>query len=256
MLQVTSVVPTNAGRLLFARLDSLTRARERSRRPAILGARAHLGDRRRGRRRRALRRGQAVRAARRRERGRPRGRRRRRSRATAWSSCCPPTPTWAAPAGRAASRSAARRAPTRCAPGSRSVPDDVDIVVVHDAARPLASRRLFDLVVQAVADGADGAVPALPVADTVKRVDGDRVVETVSREGLVGVQTPQAFRADALRAAHRRRRRRHRRRRARRGQRRRRGRGRGRAAQPEADARRRPRARAGAARRSAHERRA
>ncbi len=56
---------------------------------------------------------------------------------------------------------------------------------------------------QAVADGADGAVPALPVSDTVKRVHDGRVVETVSRDGLVGVQTPQAFRADALRAAHR-----------------------------------------------------
>ena len=64
------------------------------------------------------------------------------------------------------------------------MPDDVDVVVVHDAARPLASRRLFDLVVQAVADGADGAVPALPVADTLKRVDGDRVVETVLARGL------------------------------------------------------------------------
>jgi 2-C-methyl-D-erythritol 4-phosphate cytidylyltransferase len=78
------------------------------------------------------------------------------------------------------------------------------VVVVHDAARPLATRRLFDLVVQAVAGGAAGAVPALPVVDTLKRVDGERVVETVSREGLVGVQTPQAFRADVLRAAHRR----------------------------------------------------
>ena len=54
-----------------------------------------------------------------------------------------------------------------------------------------------------MADGADGAVPALPVSDTVKRVEGDRVVETVPREGLVGVQTPQAFRAGVLRAVHR-----------------------------------------------------
>ena len=85
--------------------------------------------------------------------------------------------------------------------GLAVVPDDVD--VVHDAARPLASRRLFELVVQAVVDGADGAVPALAVSDTVKRVRGDRVVETVARDGLVAVQTPQAFRAEALRAAHR-----------------------------------------------------
>jgi 2-C-methyl-D-erythritol 4-phosphate cytidylyltransferase len=82
------------------------------------------------------------------------------------------------------------------------VPGDADVVVVHDAARPLASVQLFERVVEAVAAGADGAVPALPVPDTVKRVEHDRVVETVPREGLVGVQTPQAFRADALRAAH------------------------------------------------------
>jgi 2-C-methyl-D-erythritol 4-phosphate cytidylyltransferase len=87
--------------------------------------------------------------------------------------------------------------------GLAVVPDDVDIVLVHDAARPLASRKLFDRVVQAVAGGADGAVPAVAVSDTMKRVAGDRVVETVSRDGLVSVQTPQAFRAVALRAAHR-----------------------------------------------------
>ncbi len=87
--------------------------------------------------------------------------------------------------------------------GLALVPDDAEVVVVHDAARPLASRRLFELVVQAIADGADGAVPALPVADTVKRVKGARVVETIPRDGLVGVQTPQAFRADVLRSVHR-----------------------------------------------------
>jgi 2-C-methyl-D-erythritol 4-phosphate cytidylyltransferase len=73
--------------------------------------------------------------------------------------------------------------------GLARVPADADIVVVHDAARPLASRRLFALVVRAVADGADAAVPALPVVDTM-------------RQGLVTVQTPQAFRAAALREAH------------------------------------------------------
>jgi 2-C-methyl-D-erythritol 4-phosphate cytidylyltransferase len=67
----------------------------------------------------------------------------------------------------------------------------------------LASRRLFELVVRAVAGGADGAVPALAVSDTLKRVRDDRVVETVSRDGLMAVQTPQAFRAGVLRAAHR-----------------------------------------------------
>jgi 2-C-methyl-D-erythritol 4-phosphate cytidylyltransferase len=87
--------------------------------------------------------------------------------------------------------------------GLARVPAGADIVVVHDAARPLASPGLYERVVRAVADGADGAVPALPLSDTVKRVDGGHVVETVPREGLVGVQTPQAFRADVLRAVHR-----------------------------------------------------
>jgi 2-C-methyl-D-erythritol 4-phosphate cytidylyltransferase len=86
--------------------------------------------------------------------------------------------------------------------GLTRVPDDVDIIVVHDAARPLASRRLFAVVVRAVADGADAAVPGLPVVDTIKRVDADQVIETVARDGLVAVQTPQAFRAAALRQAH------------------------------------------------------
>lgn len=86
--------------------------------------------------------------------------------------------------------------------GLAAVPDDAEVVVVHDAARPLASARLFADVVAAVDAGADAAVPGIPVADTVKRVDGDRVVETVARDSLVLVQTPQAFRADALRAAH------------------------------------------------------
>jgi 2-C-methyl-D-erythritol 4-phosphate cytidylyltransferase len=95
-----------------------------------------------------------------------------------------------------ASRSASVRA------GLAAVPDSASVIVVHDAARPLASPALFDAVIGAVRGGADAAVPALPVPDTVKRIDGDRVVETVARDGLVAVQTPQAFRADALRVAH------------------------------------------------------
>jgi 2-C-methyl-D-erythritol 4-phosphate cytidylyltransferase len=87
--------------------------------------------------------------------------------------------------------------------GLEAVPGSVDVVVVHDAARPLATDALFTAVIDAVRDGADGAVPGLPVADTIKRVEGERVVETVPRDGLVAVQTPQAFRAGALRAAHR-----------------------------------------------------
>jgi 2-C-methyl-D-erythritol 4-phosphate cytidylyltransferase len=87
--------------------------------------------------------------------------------------------------------------------GLAAVPDDVEVVVVHDAARPLAPPEVFDAVLAAVAAGADGAVPGLPVRDTVKRVAPDgSVVETLDRHALVGVQTPQAFRAGALRAAH------------------------------------------------------
>lgn len=86
--------------------------------------------------------------------------------------------------------------------GLAAVPEAAEIVVVHDAARPLALPSLFEAVIAAVQAGADGAVPALPVADTVKEVDGNRVVTTLRRERLMAVQTPQAFRAERLRAAH------------------------------------------------------
>ncbi len=95
-----------------------------------------------------------------------------------------------------ASRSASVRA------GLAALPTDAEVVVVHDAVRPLAGRVLFEAVVAAVRAGADGAVPGLPITDTVKRVRDDRVVETLDRSELVCVQTPQAFRADALRRAH------------------------------------------------------
>jgi 2-C-methyl-D-erythritol 4-phosphate cytidylyltransferase len=86
--------------------------------------------------------------------------------------------------------------------GLDAIAGSATVVVVHDAARPLAPPSLFDAVISAVRAGADAAVPGLPISDTVKRVDDDRVVETISRDGLVAVQTPQAFRVDALRAAH------------------------------------------------------
>lgn len=87
--------------------------------------------------------------------------------------------------------------------GLALVAPEADIVVVHDAARPLASPRLFALVVQAVRSGAPGAIPGLAVVDTLKQVEGDRVVATVDRDHLVAVQTPQAFAAEVLRRAHR-----------------------------------------------------
>ncbi|MFL5736827.1 MAG: 2-C-methyl-D-erythritol 4-phosphate cytidylyltransferase [Actinomycetota bacterium] len=79
--------------------------------------------------------------------------------------------------------------------------DAGDLVLCHDAARPFASPALFTSVADALVDAA-GVVPVLPMADTVKRVSGDRVLGTVSREDLVLVQTPQAFRFGALRQAH------------------------------------------------------
>lgn len=86
--------------------------------------------------------------------------------------------------------------------GLAAVPGTAEVVVVHDAARPLATADLFASVIAAVRAGADGAVPGLAVADTLKRVDDVRVTATVDRVGLVAVQTPQAFAAGMLRAAH------------------------------------------------------
>ena len=87
--------------------------------------------------------------------------------------------------------------------GLAEVPDECDVICVHDAARPLASVDLFRAVIDAIAPGVDGAVPALPVSDTIKVVDGSgAVVATPERSTLVAVQTPQAFRASVLRAAH------------------------------------------------------
>ena len=86
--------------------------------------------------------------------------------------------------------------------GLAAVPPDVEVVVVHDAARPLAGPELFRAAVEAVRAGAAGAVCAVPVGDTVKRVQGSSVVATVDRSELWAVQTPQAFAAGALRAAH------------------------------------------------------
>ena len=87
--------------------------------------------------------------------------------------------------------------------GLAAVPDHAAVICVHDAARPLATTALFRRVIAAVSAGADGAVPAVPVADTIKIVGADDVVRsTPDRATLVAVQTPQAFRADALRTAH------------------------------------------------------
>jgi 2-C-methyl-D-erythritol 4-phosphate cytidylyltransferase len=81
------------------------------------------------------------------------------------------------------------------------VPDEAAVVLVHDAARPLLGDDVVERVLAALGEGWDGAVPALPLADTVKRVRGDHVVETLDRSELRAVQTPQAFVASALRDA-------------------------------------------------------
>jgi 2-C-methyl-D-erythritol 4-phosphate cytidylyltransferase len=86
--------------------------------------------------------------------------------------------------------------------GLDAVPDDCDIVVVHDGARPLASSELFESVIEAVLAGADAAIPGVSVTDTIKQIDDGCVVGTLDRDDLVAVQTPQAFRAAVLRRAH------------------------------------------------------
>lgn len=99
----------------------------------------------------------------------------------------------------------------RCVPGGPRRRDsvaagltaagDAEIVVVHDAARPLASHGLIEALI-AAARRERAATAAVPCVDTIKRVAGDRVIETLPREQLVAVQTPQAFATDLLRRAH------------------------------------------------------
>ena len=81
------------------------------------------------------------------------------------------------------------------------VPLEADVIVVHDAARPLLSDEVLARVLAPLGEGWHGAVPVVRVADTVKRVRGDEIVETVPRDDLVAAQTPQAFLADVLRTA-------------------------------------------------------
>jgi 2-C-methyl-D-erythritol 4-phosphate cytidylyltransferase len=87
--------------------------------------------------------------------------------------------------------------------GLAAVPAAADVIVVHDAARPFAGPALFAAVLAAVRAGADAAVPGVPVTDTIKQVTADGVVVTTpDRSRLRSIQTPQAFRATALRRAH------------------------------------------------------
>jgi len=77
-----------------------------------------------------------------------------------------------------------------------------DLVLIHDAARPLVSPRIIGAVIAALANGADAAVPLLPVADTLRRRD-DGHWTAVPREGLMRAQTPQGFRFEKILKAHR-----------------------------------------------------
>lgn len=101
--------------------------------------------------------------------------------------------------------------------GLSAVPSSASVIVVHDAARPLAGEGLYVSVISAVAEGADAAVPGVGVVDTLKIVDtpekavtangtaspvSGNVVSTLDRSRIVAVQTPQAFKASALIAAH------------------------------------------------------
>ena len=86
--------------------------------------------------------------------------------------------------------------------GLAEVADDAVVILVHDAARPLVTDDVVERVLAPLSDGWDGAVPGLAVGDTLKRVGADGgVEETVARDGLWAVQTPQAFAADTFRRA-------------------------------------------------------
>lgn len=111
--------------------------------------------------------------------------------------------TGAAPAGVAqmVAGGASRSESVRC--GLAVVPESAEVICVHDAARPFASSELFSRVVAALVDGVVAAIPGMAVADTIKRVDRTgRVLATPPRDELRAVQTPQAFVASVLRAAH------------------------------------------------------
>jgi 2-C-methyl-D-erythritol 4-phosphate cytidylyltransferase len=85
--------------------------------------------------------------------------------------------------------------------GAAEVNEDAAVIVVHDAARPALAEEVLERVLTALNEGWDGAVPALPLTDTIKRVRDGQVVETLPRGELAAAQTPQAFLAPILREA-------------------------------------------------------
>ncbi len=81
--------------------------------------------------------------------------------------------------------------------GVAAVPEGTEIVLVHDAARPLVLPEDIDACIEAAVEHG-GAILAAPVIDTIKRVEHGRIAETIDRSMLWGAQTPQAFRADRM----------------------------------------------------------
>jgi 2-C-methyl-D-erythritol 4-phosphate cytidylyltransferase len=83
------------------------------------------------------------------------------------------------------------------------LPDDVDVVLVHDAARPLVPVEVVTAVASAVREGHQAVIPVVPVVDTIKSVDDDgRILGTIPRAGLRATQTPQGFNRELLQRAH------------------------------------------------------
>ncbi len=86
--------------------------------------------------------------------------------------------------------------------GLEDLPDEAEFVVIHDAARPFVTMKMFDDVIREARLG-HGGVPGIPLVDTLKRIDGNQtIMETIPREGLVRIQTPQAFPRTMIEHAH------------------------------------------------------
>ena len=95
---------------------------------------------------------------------------------------------------------ATRAESVRC--GLEAVPAQAEVILVHDAARPLATPALFKRVVDALAAGEEAVVPIVPVVDSLKKLGEDGSLHSISREKMFAAQTPQGFRAQVLRAVH------------------------------------------------------
>ncbi len=95
---------------------------------------------------------------------------------------------------------ATRAESVRC--GLDAVPAQAEVILVHDAARPMATPALFRRVVDALVAGEEAVVPVVPVVDSLKRLDEGGSLHSVPREGMFAAQTPQGFRAQVLRAVH------------------------------------------------------